>query len=86
MKVLITMELISLLLVSWAVGSSGATYRPVRVNGNETATLPCWELTDSEQLHFWLTPDETILGPTVVNSNPKYELSDEGSLIVKVSF
>jgi len=85
MKEATAMEMVVLLLVSWATSSAGATYRPVRVNRNETATLPCWELTDPEQLHFWLTPNETIIGPTVVNSGAKYELFDDGSLIVKTS-
>ena len=83
---MMAMGLVSLLLVSLVVGPSVATYRPVRVNRNETATLPCWDLSDPEQLHFWLTPSETVIGPTVVNSDAKYELSDDGSLVVKVRF
>jgi len=74
-----------LLWVLSAIGESSAAYRPVRVKGNETAELPCWELVASDQLHLWLTPDDFIIGPNIPNQSAKYQLSAQGSLIVKSS-
>jgi len=60
-------------------------YRAVVVRKNETAVLPCWELSDPTAILFWMSPEDVLIRSEDQHSS-KYRVDPmDGSLTVHVS-
>lgn len=78
--------LVVFLTLTLAERCSAVKYRALRVDANVQVTLPCWELSNPEELIVWITPSENIIGPDYYDNMNKYSVDSEGSLIVNVSW